>query len=104
MLLNGAAASDASGFEIGCGIGRITRWFAEGFGEVHGIDVAPEMIGQGVNGWPPTGMWCCILVLDSTCANSLPDAHFDLVFSYIVFQHIPSAAAIRNYIREAGRV
>ena len=34
----------------------------------------------------------------------LPDACFDLVFSYIVFQHIPSAAVIRSYVREAGRV
>ena len=30
--------------EIGCGLGRITRPFAENFLEVHGVDVSAEMI------------------------------------------------------------
>ena len=48
VLLNGAdPAAVAALLEIGCGVGRMTRWFAESFGEVHGIDVAPEMIGPG---------------------------------------------------------
>jgi ubiquinone/menaquinone biosynthesis C-methylase UbiE len=32
--------------EIGCGIGRMSVWFAERFKHVHGIDVSEEMIGQ----------------------------------------------------------
>jgi SAM-dependent methyltransferase len=34
----------------------------------------------------------------------LADASFDLVFSYIVFQHVPDRAAIQSYVREAHRV
>jgi 2-polyprenyl-3-methyl-5-hydroxy-6-metoxy-1,4-benzoquinol methylase len=44
VLLNGASARECRVLEIGCGVGRMTRWFAESFGEVHGIDVAPETI------------------------------------------------------------
>jgi trans-aconitate methyltransferase len=31
------------------------------------------------------------------------DAMFDLVFSFIVFQHIPDRAVVFNYIREPGQ-
>jgi SAM-dependent methyltransferase len=34
----------------------------------------------------------------------VPDASAELVFSYIVFQHIPSREVIANYVREAARV
>src|SRR5919198_2975144 len=30
--------------EIGCGIGRMTKFLAQAFGEVHATDVSPEMI------------------------------------------------------------
>jgi hypothetical protein len=33
-----------------------------------------------------------------------PEAHFDFVYSYIVFQHIPSREIVLNYLREARRV
>jgi 2-polyprenyl-3-methyl-5-hydroxy-6-metoxy-1,4-benzoquinol methylase len=46
VLLNGADPRDCRVLEIGCGVGRMTRWFAASFGEVHGIDIATEMIGQ----------------------------------------------------------
>jgi SAM-dependent methyltransferase len=103
VLLNGAAARDCRVVEIGCGIGRMTRWFAESFGEVHAIDVAPEMIAQArirLAAYPNVALHAG----SGFDLTPLPDAYFDLVFSYIVFQHIPSAAVIRNYIREAARV
>ncbi|MEI9813752.1 MAG: class I SAM-dependent methyltransferase [Acidobacteriota bacterium] len=46
VLLRGRAPDRARVLEIGCGVGRMTRWFAEHFAEVHGIDVAPEMIAK----------------------------------------------------------
>lgn len=103
VLLNGAAPCDCRVLEIGCGIGRMTRWFAESFGEVHGIDIAPEMIGQARD---RLAAYPSVLLHTGSGFDlqSLPDAYFDLVFSYIVFQHIPSAAVIRSYVREAARV
>lgn len=103
VLLNGAAVSDSRVLEIGCGVGRMTRWFAEEFGEVHALDVSPEMIAQArvrLAGYRN-------LTLHTGTGvdlEPLPDGYFDLVFSYIVFQHIPSAAVIRSYVREAARV
>lgn len=103
VLLRGAPARTARALEIGCGVGRITRCLAENFAEVHAIDVAPEMIAQAQarlaahpNVTLRTGSGFDL--------QPLPDAHFDLVFSYIVFQHIPSGDVIRNYVREAARV
>ena len=32
--------------EIGCGVGRMTQYFARRFAEVHGLDVSEEMIAQ----------------------------------------------------------
>jgi ubiquinone/menaquinone biosynthesis C-methylase UbiE len=103
VLLNGAAARDCRVLEIGCGVGRMTRWFAQSFGEVHGIDIAPDMIGQArdrLAAYPNVALHTG----SGFDLQSLPDACFDLVFSYIVFQHIPSAAVIGNYVREAARV
>jgi SAM-dependent methyltransferase len=103
VLLNGASPRDCRVLEIGCGVGRMTRWFAEDFGEVHGIDIAPEMITQArdrLAAYPNVTLHAG----SGFDLQPLPDAYFDLAFSYIVFQHIPSAAVIRNYVHEAARV
>jgi SAM-dependent methyltransferase len=103
FLLQGADPRDCRVLEIGCGVGRMTRWFAEAFGAVDGIDVSPEMIERArlrLAAFPNV-----TLHLGSGFdLGGLPNACFDLVFSYIVFQHIPSADVVRNYIREAARV
>ena len=103
VLLCGRSPKRCRVVEIGCGLGRITRPFAENFLEVHGIDVSAEMIArarQRLRDCPNV-----TLHLGSGMdLSSLPDEHFDLAFSYLVFQHIPSRTVIRNYIREAARV
>ena len=89
--------------EIGCGLGRITRPFAENFLEVHGVDVSAEMIErarQRLRDCPNVTLH----LISGMDLSSLPDKHFDLAFSYLVFQHIPSRTVIQNYIREAARV
>ena len=88
--------------EIGCGAGRMTRAFSKIFGEVHGVDVSGEMVAKARR-----------LLADRLNAfihrNSgsdlrvLGDLKFDFVFSFIVFQHIPSKEVVENYIREAAR-
>jgi len=89
--------------EIGCGIGRMLQFLALVFDEVHGVDVSPEMIAQGKKH---------LARLDNAhlhCGDGrglapLEDATFDLVYSYAVFQHIPEAVVIRDYVFEARRV
>jgi SAM-dependent methyltransferase len=89
--------------EIGCGPGRLMKPLSQFFGEIHGVDVSDEMIR-----------------LARERLRSIPHAHahvgsgaglpqfasssFDLVFSYAVYQHIPSRPVVLEYMRETFRV
>lgn len=89
--------------EIGCGMGRMTRAFAHSFGTVYGIDVSPEMIARA-----QTYLADCqnihLSVGNGVDLAGFGDESFDLVFSALVFQHIPDPAITLGYIREIGRV
>jgi len=89
--------------EIGCGPGRLMRPMSRFFGEVHGIDVSDEMIRLArerlrdvTNAYPRHG--------SGSDLSMYPDGRFDFVYSYAVFQHIPSRDVVMNYLREARRV
>lgn len=103
ILLCGRPARGCRVVEIGCGIGRMTEWFARDFGFVEALDVSPVMIegarrrlGHRPNIAFHTG--------NGSDLAPVADGSADLVFSYIVFQHIPSREAIEGYVREAARV
>ena len=89
--------------EIGCGPGRIIRPMSKVFGEIHGVDVSDEMIARAranLQGIPHAHV-------HATRGSDLApfaDESFDLVYSYAVFQHIPSSEVVFNYLREARRV
>ena len=89
--------------EIGCGPGRLIRPMSRHFGEIHGVDVSPEMIAHArarLSDLPAAR-------LHATAGSDLslfPDNHFDFVYSYAVFQHIPSAEIVFSYLRETVRV
>jgi ubiquinone/menaquinone biosynthesis C-methylase UbiE len=88
--------------EIGCGIGRMTKFLAQAFGEVHATDVSPEMIErarQRLAGLPNVHLYAT----NGVDLAGLPDDYFDIVFSIRVFQHIPSAAVIRANLDDAYR-
>ncbi len=95
-------ARDAA-LEIGCGPGRLMRPMSRHFTEIHGVDVSDEMIKlarQRLAGTPNAHP-------HHTSGSDLslfPDARFDFVYSYAVFQHIPSREVVFNYLREARRV
>ncbi len=88
--------------EIGCGVGRMTRHFADVYGEVQGVDVSGEMIRQArerLKDLPNTHF-------DETSGvnfQPFPDNHFDTIYSAYVFQHVPSREAIVSNIRDAYR-
>ncbi len=89
--------------EIGCGVGRMTRYFARRFKEVNGVDVAPEMISRARDSLSELKN----VNLHVGSGHDLAlfgNRSFDFVFSYITFQHIPKPAITLGYIREAGRV
>src|ERR1051326_3920697 len=89
--------------EIGCGPGRLMRPLSYHFGEIHGVDVSDEMIHLArkrlwnfPNAHPHLSSGADLAIF--------PDERFDFVYSYAVFQHIPSREVVFNYLRESRRV
>lgn len=89
--------------EIGCGPGRLMRPMSRHFAEIHGVDVSDEMIALArerlrdiPNAHPEAS--------DGASLAQFPDTSFDFVYSYAVFQHVPSRDVIASYMREICRV
>lgn len=89
--------------EIGCGPGRLMRPMSRHFAEIHGVDVSDEMIAlarERLRDIPNAHLH----VTDGATLAEFPDESFDFVYSYAVFQHVPSRDVIYTYMREARRV
>lgn len=99
-----APAATLTALDIGCGLGRLTRALATRFAQVEGIDIAPAMIAQAQAFDPPPPANVRYQVCDGSGAIPLPAGAFGFVFSYIVFQHVPTQRIIENYLREIARV
>ncbi|MEO2139462.1 MAG: class I SAM-dependent methyltransferase [Thermoleophilia bacterium] len=90
-------------FELGCGVGRITRGLSPFFDRSVGVDISAAMIGRArqMNADRPTCEW---VVNDAPNLAGFPDREFDLVLSFIVLQHVPDRAVISSYLREMARI
>jgi len=95
-------ARDAA-LEIGCGPGRLMRPMSRHFGEIHGVDVSDEMVRLARERLRGTSNAHVHHSSGSDLA-AFPAEKFDFVYSYAVFQHIPSREVVFNYLREARRV
>ncbi len=89
--------------EIGCGPGRLMRPMSRHFVEIHGVDVSDEMIARAreklrdiPNAHPHA--------TDGSSLAMFSDESFEFVYSYAVFQHIPSRDVVFQYLRETQRV
>ncbi len=89
--------------EIGCGPGRLMRPMSRHFLEIHGVDVSDEMIALAreklrdvPNAHPHA--------TDGASLAQFADDTFDFIYSYAVFQHIPSREVVLQYLREIHRV
>jgi len=89
--------------EIGCGPGRLMRPMSRHFLEIHGVDVSDEMIALArqklrdiPNAFPHA--------TDGSRLDLFETEFFDFVYSYAVFQHIPSREVVFEYLRETHRV
>jgi SAM-dependent methyltransferase len=98
-----AITADDVVVEIGCGIGRVTRPIAGRAARVVGIDVSAEMIDKGRQALADLAN-VELLVGNGRDLSDIGTASADVVYSFIVFQHIPDPAITCNYIREIGRV
>jgi SAM-dependent methyltransferase len=97
------APAERRALEIGCGPGRLLLPMSRYFGEIHGVDVSEEMAAlarERLQNVPNAH----VHATSGVDLHILEDAYFDFVYSYIVFQHIPSQEIVLNYLREARRV
>jgi SAM-dependent methyltransferase len=89
--------------EIGCGLGRLMRPLSRQVSEIHGIDVSDEMVRgarERLAGIPNAHVHHG----GGADLAAFADDSFDLVYSYAVFQHIPSREVVFRYLWEARRV
>ena len=88
--------------EIGSGLGRNCTILARRFDRVVGVDIAPEMVRRSTELVGDEQI--SFELVDGASLAPIDSGSADLVFSFTVFQHIPSPAVIDRYIAEAGRV
>jgi SAM-dependent methyltransferase len=89
--------------EIGCGPGRLMKPMSRHFAAVHGVDVSDEMIAlareklKGIENVFPHAT-------DGASLSQFADDSFEYVYSYAVFQHIPTREVVYQYLNEIHRV
>jgi SAM-dependent methyltransferase len=108
----GAAMTALSGFggpsggeralDFGCGVGRLSQALAARYGEVVGVDIAEPMLAEARR-IDRTGGRCRFVLNAAPDLRLAADDSVDLVFSSLVLQHIPPAAA-KSYLREMTRI
>lgn len=85
--------------DFGCGVGRLTRALSRHFDRCVGVDISDAMISKACEwhrDWP-----ACHFVLNTTeDLRAFEKDSFDLVYSNIVLQHLPSVRLIESYIKE----
>jgi len=89
--------------EIGCGLGRLMLPLAHCFGEIHGVDVSDEMVRLAREKLREVPHAHVHLNSGGDLA-AFADDSFDFVYSYAVFQHIPTREVVFSYLCEARRV
>jgi SAM-dependent methyltransferase len=94
---------NSAALEIGCGPGRLMRPMSRHFAEIHGVDVSDEMVRLARERLRHTPNARVYHGSGSDLAL-FPDDYFDFVYSYAVFQHVPSREVVLRYLREAHRV
>jgi (2Fe-2S) ferredoxin/SAM-dependent methyltransferase len=92
---------DRTAVDIGCGIGRMDEFVAPRVGQLIGVDVSGEMVRKAT---ARLDHLANVRFVEGD-GYSLPLAagSVDLVFSHIVFQHMPRLVA-RGYFAEVARV
>lgn len=97
-------AAEATALDVGCGVGRLTRALATRFARVEGIDISPPMVEEARGFAPPVPDNVRYQVCAGDGTIPLDDGSVDLAFSYLVFQHLPSARLVQAYVQDVARV
>lgn len=93
----------ARALEIGCGPGRLMLPMSRHFAEIRGVDISEEMVARAQKNLAEVPH-ARVLVNSGCDLRLFEDGEFHFVYSWIVFQHIPSKDVVLGYLREAHRV
>ena len=88
--------------DFGCGVGRLTRPLSRYFERCYGVDISENMIDQACK-LNSAITNCEFLVNDKDSLTVFSDNYFDLIYTNIVLQHIPSKPIIKAYLTEFVR-
>ena len=73
--------------DYGCGVGRLVIPFAKSSNRVTGVDISPTMLEKAAQNAAAQGTGNIDFLLASDLSSIAPES-FDLIHSFIVFQHI----------------
>ena len=96
----GRPAEYGSALDFGCGVGRLSRALKAEFAKCTGVDISAEMVTKARELNPD----CEFAVIDGARLGMIADDAVDFVYSNIVLQHQPSAAAVFAIVSEFLRV
>ncbi|WNM58855.1 methyltransferase domain-containing protein [Candidatus Nitrospira allomarina] len=88
--------------DIGCGIGRVLKALASHFDYLVGVDVSSAMIAQSKQ-WLADDPHVHTYETSGVDLQEFPHSSFDLVYSYVTFQHMPRPV-FERYLGEIHRV
>ena len=97
------AHRSGAALEIGCGPGRLMKPLSRHFKAIHGVDISDQMIRIARERLADTSN-AHVHIADGATLSQFGDASIDFVYSYAVFQHIPSRDVVLSYMREIRRV
>lgn len=97
------AQGERCALEIGCGPGRLMFPLSGHFREIHGVDVSEQMVRLAQRNLAAIPN-AHVHATSGTNLKQFGDQSFDFVYSYAVFQHIPSREIVLNYLKETCRI
>lgn len=98
----GIGKSGEVAVDVGCGLGRFTRVLGRRFSKAIGIDVSDGMIAQAKS--TACGLPNLEFFVSDGVSFPQPENSVDFVWSYEVFQHMPSNDVIRANVHETARI
>lgn len=92
-----------SALDFGCGLGRLTRALSKYFNKCTGVDISEEMIRRA-RGFNVSNTQCQFVVNNDDSLLQFESGSFDLIYTSIVLQHVPTKVAIKQYVTDFVRI
>lgn len=89
--------------DFGCGVGRVTLAFARMAQNVVGVDISPAMLQEAEKNRSERGIHNVLFVKSDDDFNNVV-GEFDLIHSFIVFQHLEVARGRRLFAKLIQRL